>query len=63
MEDFEARGYRSAGEELIKVSGRASAFMQAMKGVTSLTHSAALMVVIYGGIKRPHTMRASPLDL
>ena len=52
MEDFEARGYRSAGEALIKVSGRASAFMQAMKGVTGLTHSAALMVVIYGGIKR-----------
>ena len=49
-EDFEAAAYRGLGEQFVAESARYSAVSCLVKGCTGLSHSAALMAIIYFGV-------------
>ena len=51
-EDFEAAAYRSLGEQFVAEAARYSAVSCLMKGCTGLSHSAALMAIIYFGVAK-----------
>ncbi|QDZ22182.1 ABC transporter [Chloropicon primus] len=55
MEREEERSYRRLGEEYNEEANRYSAFMSICKGGSGLTHSFALMMIIYFGVSQAST--------